>query len=239
MKRLQTVLSHAGVASRRGAVSLIEEGKVKVDGKVVKEKGFRVDPQVSHITVNGKPIGKEEKKYYFLLNKPKNVVSTSDDKHAKKKVLDYFKHINARLYSVGRLDKATTGLIIITNDGDLTHKLSHPSFEINKEYIAKLREEPNPEDIKRLENGVELYGKKTSPCRIKPVKSAGKKPVYRIKIHEGMKRQIREMFKLIDNKVMELRRVKYASLDMRGLAEGEFRELTETEIDKLKKLVSR
>jgi len=238
MKRLQTVLSHAGVASRRGAVLLIEEGKVKVDGKVIKEKGFRVDPQVSLVTVDGTSLRKEEKKYYFLLNKPKGVVSTSSDKHAKKTVLDFFGNVRARLYPVGRLDKNTTGLIIITNDGDLTHKLSHPSFEINKEYIATLEERPEEDDVKRLEKGVQLYGKRTSPCKIRPIKSSGKKNIYRIKIHEGMKRQIREMFNLIGAKVVELERIKYASLDMRGLAEGEFREITETELKKLKKLVA-
>lgn len=236
-KRLQSVLSHAGIASRRGVISVIEAGKVKVDGKVIKEKGFRVDPEISQITVDGTPLRKEEKKYYFLLNKPKGVVSTSSDKHAKRTILDYFKHVNVRLYSIGRLDKETTGLIIITNDGDLTHKLSHPSFEISKEYLATLKDEPLEEDLERLEKGIKLYDKVTSPCRIRPLKSSGKKNIYRIKIHEGMKRQIREMFKSIGAEVLELIRVKYASLDIRGLSEGEFRELSESEIKKLKNLV--
>ena len=132
-KRLQTVLAHAGVASRRHAAELIESGSVKVNGKTVTEKGYRVDPDVHEILVDGRPIRKEEKKVYFLFHKPRDVISTVSDTHGRKKVTDFFKHVKARLYPVGRLDKDTTGLLLITNDGQVTHKLAHPSFEIDKE----------------------------------------------------------------------------------------------------------
>ncbi|MGB2601181.1 MAG: pseudouridine synthase, partial [Candidatus Omnitrophota bacterium] len=154
-KRLQNVLAHAGIASRRRAAQLIENGKVKVDGKVVTEKGHRIDPEEHKILIDGRPLPKEEKKYYFLFNKPENVISTVSDTHDRKKVTDYFKKIKARLYPVGRLDKDTTGLLVVTNDGTLTHRLAHPSFEIEKEYRVTITGYLSQKDSKRLERGID------------------------------------------------------------------------------------
>ena len=135
-KRLQNILAHAGIASRREAAKIIESGKVKVDGKIVTEKGIKVDQNINKIEVNGTLLHGDEKKHYFLFYKPENVISTVKDTRGRKKIVDFFEDIDARLYPVGRLDRNTTGLIIITNDGELTNKLTHPKYEINKEYIV-------------------------------------------------------------------------------------------------------
>jgi 23S rRNA pseudouridine2605 synthase len=230
-KRLQTILSHAGAASRRGAASLIEEGSVKVDGQVVREKGLRVDPDKHEILVRGVPLKSEEKKLYFLLNKPANVISTVKDTHGRKNIMDIFTGIKARLYPVGRLDKDTTGVIIVTNDGDLAHKLSHPSFETDKEYLVRTRYPLEERDLKKISSGVEIDGKMTSPCKIKTIKDGS----YGVRLHEGRKRQIKKMFESVGNRVLELDRVRYAGLSAAGLARGEYRELTPSEIKGLKR----
>jgi 23S rRNA pseudouridine2605 synthase len=233
-KRLQTVLAHAGVASRRHAAQLIESGKVKVDGLAITEKGFKVDPVGHEILVNGRPIPAEEKKYYFLFYKPKGIISTVSDTHGRKKVTDFFKNISARLYPVGRLDKDTTGILILTNDGELTHRLAHPRFEIEKEYRVKVAPCITGDDIRKIEHGIALEGKLTSGCEIKVERKNQKEAICRIKLHEGRKRQVRRMFEAVGVKVMELKRTGYAGLTLKGLKEGEFRELTKKEVERLR-----
>lgn len=235
-KRLQTVLAYAGVASRRQSAKLIEEGYVRVDGQTVTEKGMRVDPGKQVVLVNGRPLPGEEKKHYFLFNKPGDVISTAKDTHGRKKVTDFFKSVKARLYPVGRLDKDTTGALIMTNDGSLAHKLAHPSFEVDKEYRVTVRESASAEDTRRIEKGVELDGRNTVPCSVELVKKGPKGAVYSIKLHEGRKRQIRRMFEAVGSAVVKLERVRYAGLTLKGLKQGEFRELTEREIKRLKEL---
>lgn len=234
-KRLQNILAHAGVASRRHAAELIEAGKVKVDGKIVRERGLRFDPDLHDISVSGKAIPKEETKYYFLFNKPAGIISTVKDTHDRRKVTDFFSDIDARLYPVGRLDKDTTGVLIVTNDGKITHGLTHPSFEVDKEYIVDVDESIKALDIRKLEKGIYLEDKMTSPCSIQRERTGGKAS-YIVRLHEGRKRQIRRMFEVIGRKVVSLKRVKYAGLTLKGLKEGEFRPLTEEEIKRLKKL---
>ena len=236
-KRLQTILAHAGVASRRNAASLIEEGKVKIDGEVVREKGFKLDPDQHEIKVNNKIVFREQK-YYFLLNKPRNVISTAIDTHGRRKVTDFFDHIDARLYPIGRLDKDTTGVILVTNDGDLTHKLSHPSFEVDKEYVAVIRPNVGKKEIKKLSKGIEIDGKKTSPCEIQLLSMDREKGEYKIKLHEGRKRQIRRMFEEVGTKIISLKRTEYAGLKAGKVKEGDYRSLTGKEIKKLKRLIS-
>lgn len=236
IKRLQNVLAHAGVASRRSAGAIIEEGRVKVDGNVVTEKGFKLDPARHSITVNGKPLPREEKKRYIIFNKPADVISTAKDTHSRKKVTDFFKEFNERLYPVGRLDKDTTGLLIMTNDGALAHRLSHPSFEVEKEYRVTVRGNVPFEDVKALESGAIMDGKKTAPCKIKPISRDDKISVYLVTIHEGKKRHIRRMFQEIGGRVVALKRQKYGPLALRGLPEGSFRELSESEVKKLRSL---
>lgn len=236
-KRLQTILSHAGVASRRHAGKIIEDGKVSVNGRVVTEKGFRVDPEKDAVTVSGDPIGKEEKKYYFLFNKPEGVISTAIDTHDRKKVVDFFKKVDARLYPVGRLDKNTTGLMIITNDGSFAQKLSHPSFEVEKEYSVTITGNLTQKSIRKIMSGIRVEGKVTSPCKVERLESSpGGDSSYKVILHEGRKRQIRKMFKAVGFNVGRLERTKYAGLTLKGLKRGEARPLTEKEVDKLKGL---
>ena len=199
----------------------------------MREKGFRVDPSEQKVSVGGKII-QEEKKYYFLLNKPVGVVSTVKDAHAKKKITDFFWDIDARLYPVGRLDKDTTGLIIITNDGTLTNLLAHPRYEIDKEYEVRAKPPVEDKDLKNLEKGLLLEDGKTAPCIIKKIRQTAEEGLYSINLHEGRNRQIRRMFGALGSKVIGLKRVKYAGLTLKGLPEGEYRELTEKEVEKLK-----
>jgi len=236
-ERLQTVLARAGVASRRYAAELIKIGKVKVDGSVVKEKGLRVNPKEHEILIDGHPLPERDKIFHFLFNKPKDVISTAKDTHGRKKVLDFFNKIDARLYPVGRLDKDTTGLLIVTNDGELARRLMHPSFEIEKEYMAVVKPCISREDIHKLQTGIMLDGKKTSPCSIKLANKENEATVYMIKLHEGRKRQIKRMFEAQGARIMRLERTKYAGLTLKRLKQGEFRELDKKEIKHLKKIV--
>ena len=231
---MQTVLSHAGKASRRRAVVLIESGRVKIDGKIVKEKGYRLDPDKHEIRVDDELLVSEEKKYYFLLNKPEGYICTASDTHGRRKITDIFTRIPARLYPVGRLDKDTTGVIIVTNDGGITHRLSHPRFEIDKEYVVTVKGSVSSRAVDRLKRGIRIDGKNTSPCEIETVRKNDSSTVLRLIIHEGRKRQIRRMFKEAGYLVSALDRTKYAGLTSEKLRQGEFRELTDREIKKLK-----
>jgi len=237
-KRLQTILAHAGTASRRHAAQLIEEGRVLVDGQKVTERGYRIDPAKHEILVDGKLLSKEEEKKYFIFNKPVDVISTVKDTHDRKKITDFFKEIDARLYPVGRLDKDTTGFIIVTNDGELANKLAHPRYEIEKVYIAFVKAAVAGGTLKKLENGVFLDGTITAQCRIKFIEKNGTGALYKVKLHEGKKRQIRRMFEIAGTKVMELKRVRYAGLSLGELKEGEYRALTKREIVHLKNILS-
>jgi len=235
-KRLQTILAHSGVASRRHSASLIEEGKVKIDGRVVLEKGFRVDPEEHEISVQGKLLAREEKKFYFLFNKPKDTISTVSDSHGRVTVTDYFKNIKARLYPVGRLDKDTTGVLIITNDGDMAHRLAHPSFEVEKEYRVTVKDPVDKDTLEKMKEGIRIDGKKTTPCEITRDRKSRDRVVYKMRIHEGRKRQIRRMFADVGSKGIDLKRNKYAGITLGRLTEGEYRELTKEEVIRLKKL---
>jgi 23S rRNA pseudouridine2605 synthase len=236
-KRLQNILALAGVASRRASGTLIEEGLVKVDGKIVREKGVRINPAEHRITVRGKDLSSEEKKYYFLFNKPAGVISTVTDTHGRKKITDFFRDIKARLYPVGRLDKDTTGAMIVTNDGELAYRLSHPSFGVEKEYIAVLSVKLGDEAVDRMSSGIRIEGKKTRPCEVSEVEDLSGRNVYRVKLHEGKKRHVRVMFASEGAEVLELDRVHYAGLSVENMGRGDRRELTSRELKILKENV--
>jgi 23S rRNA pseudouridine2605 synthase len=236
-KRLQNILALSGVASRRASGTLIEKGVVKVDGKVVREKGSRFDPDKHTITVSGEEIKAKEKKFYFLFNKPAGVISTVIDTHDRKKVTDFFSDVNARLYPVGRLDKDTTGVMLLTNDGELAHRLSHPSFGVEKEYLAVSSLKLDARSLRAISSGVDIDGKKTAPCSVSEIADPRGRNIYRIRIHEGKKRQIRVMFVSVGAEITELDRTLYAGLSAEGLKRGERRELTEREIKNLRSLV--
>lgn len=233
MERLQKVIAHAGVASRRKAEELITEGKVKVNGKLVKELGVKVGPN-DRVEVNGIPLERQAP-VYFLFYKPRGVISSVSDERGRKTVTDYFPHAEARIYPVGRLDYDTSGLLLLTNDGEFANLLMHPKHKIEKVYIAKVKGIPFREKIKQLEKGIRLEDGMTAPARVKVVSVDKRKQttIVELTIHEGRNRQVRRMFEAIGHPVMKLRRERYAFLDLKGLNAGESRELTTHEVKQL------
>ncbi len=232
LKRLQVVIAEAGVASRRAAERLIESGKVRVNGKVVCVQGMKVNPQTDQIEVEGKllklPTGSKK---YYLFHKPLGVVATLKDRHAKKTVADFFKDVPTRLFPVGRLDQNSTGLLLMTNDGELTLRLTHPRFGIQKVYKVLTREDLPAEKLNQFKHGLDIQGKKTAPAGIERIfkKSSGETE-FKVTLHEGKKRQIREMMKALGVHVIALHRKSYGSLTLGKLKPGEKRELTPEEI---------
>ena len=237
MERLQKVIAQAGIASRRKAEELIKEGKVKVNGEVKKELGTKVS-ESDKVEVNNKPIEKETKEYY-LLNKPRGVITTTNDEHGRKTVTDLIE-TSARIYPVGRLDYDTTGSILLTNDGEFVNILMHPSNKIDKVYLAKLEGIIKGEQINALKNGVMLDDVlvKASRVKLKKVNQENSTSMVEITIHEGKNHQVKKMFEAIGLKVLKLKREKYANLDLTGLKVGDYRPLLIKEVKKLYSLVN-
>ena len=234
--RLQVALAKSGIASRRKAQEFIESKRIKVNGRFVTEKGFRVNMEKDRVTFDGKPLVFENKSYY-ILNKPSGVLSTALDERGRKTVLDYLKKKKTRLYPVGRLDKDTTGLLILTNDGELTYRLTHPKFGIDRVYEVKVEGTVKKEDALRLKDGILIDGKL---ARIEKVIFKKKSPdfsIFLLVLHEGRKRQIRRMFEAIGHGVQKLKRIAYGPLNLGDLKEGSTRILSDNEIKKLKKAV--
>ncbi len=236
MERLQKVIAHAGIASRRKAEELILQGKVTVNGEVVKQLGTKVGPN-DVVEVNGIKVEKEEP-VYFLFYKPKGVVTTVKDDKKRKTVLDFFPEVTERIYPVGRLDYDTSGILLMTNDGEFANLLTHPKYEIEKEYVAKVNGIPTKEQLKQLEKGIRLEDGMTAPAKVK-LKSVDRKKktaIVEIVIHEGRNRQVRRMFEAIGCPVLKLKRERYAFLTLQGLNAGEWRVLTPHEVKLLKQL---
>ena len=232
MERLQKVIAEAGYASRRKAEELIKAGKVYVNGEKVTEMGFKVNGN-DIIDINAKPLKKEEKEYY-LLNKPRGVVTTTSDDKDRKVVTDLIE-TTKRIYPIGRLDYDTTGALILTNDGELTNLLNHPSSEIQKVYVAKIEGIVEPYKVKKLSDGVIVDGKKTSKAKVR-IKKLDKKndaSYIELTIHEGRNHQVKKMFEAIGYNVIKLKREKYAFLDVNSLKSGEYRKLNTKEVKSL------
>ncbi len=223
---LLKVLTGVGIASRRRLSAAIKEGRVEVNGEIVEGFSHPIDPAKDKVCIDGKTIHLEAQPFVYLaLNKPKGVFSTLKDEMGRQTVIDILpkKYRKLRLYPVGRLDKDTTGLILLTNDGDLAHKLTHPSFEHEKEYLVKVRGLLKKGDIQRLEQGIKLEDGKTAPARVKRL--AEGEYNYSITIHEGKKRQIRRMFESLGHYILELKRVRMGKLKLGDLKEGGVREV--------------
>ncbi|MBP2649832.1 MAG: rluB [Firmicutes bacterium] len=236
-ERLQKIISRAGIASRRHAEDLIVGGRVKVNGKVVTELGCKVDARRDRVEVDGNLLAKE-KNVYILLYKPKGIVSTAQDPEGRRTVTDLVSDIPERLYPVGRLDYNTEGLLLLTNDGDLTHALTHPSNKVFKTYVAEVAGIPTEEKLDKLRLGIKLEDGVTAPARVKIMDVNREKNVAKIEIiiHEGRNRQIRRMFEAIGNPVNKLKRVQLAFLTLEGLRRGRYRRLANEEVESLKKL---
>lgn len=229
MERLQKIIANSGYCSRRKAEELIQKGKVTVNGITIKDLGTKATTSDT-IIVEGKKIETEIKEY-ILLYKPRGVVTTTKDEKGRKTVIDLIDTEN-RLYPVGRLDYDTSGLLLLTNDGELTNLLIHPKNEIQKQYIAKIDEAVNPQTIKKLLTGVIIDGKKTraDKVKIKTLDKRKNKTIIEIIIHEGKYHQVKRMFEAIGYTVESLKREKFAFLDLKGLKSGEYRHLTTKEV---------
>ena len=237
LERLQKVLAQAGIASRRQAEVLIQEGKVQVNGKVVTELGTKVDPNEDHIVVKGKAIQKEGKRT-FLFYKPLYVISSMADPQGRKIVPDFFRKIPERVYPVGRLDFDTEGLLLVTNDGDIANHLLHPRFEVEKQYIATVHGIPEERSLEQLRQGVYLEDGRTAPAEVRLMHKGQEEAKIKMTIHEGRNRQVRRMCKEIGHPVKHLIRTRLANLTLKGLKRGEYRELTQAEVKQLKKLLT-
>ncbi|MDR5001184.1 MULTISPECIES: pseudouridine synthase [Brevibacillus] len=235
MERLQKVLAHAGVASRRHCEELIAQGHVQVNGKVVHEQGIKVDPATDKITVKGREIVLEQHVYY-LLYKPTGVITSASDPQGRKVVTELLAGVKERVYPVGRLDYDTSGLLLLTNDGDLANKLAHPSYEIDKVYRAWVKGVPSQDKLKKLATGILLEDGMTSPGASKLLKTeqGNAKALIELTIHEGRNRQVRRMCAAIGHPVLTLERVRLGFLTLEGLRAGQFRALSKQEVDKLK-----
>ncbi|MGG0187380.1 23S rRNA pseudouridine(2605) synthase RluB [Bacillus rhizoplanae] len=238
MERLQKVIAQAGIASRRKAEELIQQGKVKVNGKVVTELGTKVSAQ-DKVEVNNIPLEKETPAY-FLLYKPTGVISSVTDDKGRKVVTDFFPEIPQRLFPIGRLDYDTSGLILMTNDGDFANILMHPKYKVEKTYVAKIKGQLTGEKIRMLEKGVMLEEGKTAPAHVKILSWDKRKEVaiVQLTIHEGRNRQVRRMFEAVGCKVMKLKRERYAFLELGNLRPGDARELSPHEVKQLRALAS-
>ena len=232
MERLQKFIANSGYASRRKAEELISAGKVKVDGKVVTEQGVKVSGSET-IEIDGTILSKEDKVYY-LLNKPRGIISSSKDEVGRKTVVDLIGE-DKRIYPVGRLDYDTTGIIILTNDGEISNLLMHPKNEIEKVYVAKINGILTPKELMLLKNGVVIDGKKTSKAKVKTKKinKEDNTSIVELTIHEGRNHIVKNMFKEVGKEVLKLKRERIAFLDLTGLKSGEYRKLSIKEVKEL------
>ena len=233
MERLQKIIAMKGYCSRRKAEELIEKGKVRVNGEVVKTMGYKANIN-DFIEVEGNPLDDVEEKEYYLLNKPRGVVTTSSDEKGRKTVVDLI-NTKKRIFPVGRLDYDTTGLIILTNDGELTNYLIHPKNQIEKVYVAKIKGIITKEHLRKLCNGVFIDGYKTSKSKAKILKIDKKKnsSVVELIIHEGKNHQVKKMFEAIGFEVLKLKRESIAFLTLDGVKPGEYRKLCVKEVKNL------
>ena len=233
--RLQKYLASCGVASRRTAEKLIAEGHVTVDGQKITEMGVQVeDGQV--ICVDGKRVQPEAEKHYIMYHKPAGEVTTVSDPEGRATVLDRFRDYPVRLYPVGRLDYDSEGLLLLTNDGDLTERMLHPSMEVDKTYLARVSNQVTPEEARQLERGVMVDGRKTARAKVHILSVQNLFTDMIITIHEGRNRQVRKMVEQVGHQVVMLRRIRFGPLKLGELPRGMWRPLTQEELDALKKL---
>lgn len=234
--RLQRYIAKCGVTSRRKAETLILEGRVKVDGKIVTELGSKISSENTKVQVDNNYIKMEKDNIYILLNKPVGYVTTLKDDRDRKTVIDLIKNIDERIYPVGRLDKNTSGLLILTNDGNLTHRLTHPSYEVKKTYRATVEGVPNKKKLEKFSKGLEIEDYTTSEAEIKIIEENQEDSILEITIHEGRNRQVRKMCAAIGHPVKKLERISLGDLTIGDLEESQWRHLNQKEIKYLKEV---
>ena len=227
--RLQKYLAQCNVASRRAAEQFITDGRVRVNGKVVTELGTKVC-EGDFVEVDGSPVYAEKKKYYIMLNKPEGFVTTASDENGRSTVLDLIDDIDARLYPVGRLDINTEGLLLLSNDGDFTLKVTHPRHKLDKTYRVIVSGIPNHFEIEKLERGVYIDGKRTAPAKAKLLSADKQNGLIELTIHEGRNRQVRKMMEAIGYKVLYLQRVAIGNIVLGNLPLGKWRHLNPNDV---------
>jgi 23S rRNA pseudouridine2605 synthase len=235
-ERVQKVLAAAGLGSRRECELLIEQGRVMVDGRVVTRLGTRVDPERQNIRVDGEAV-QSERRVYYLLNKPKGFLSTNFDPSGRPRAVDILKGVPQRLFSVGRLDRESDGLLLLTNDGELTNRLTHPRYGVPKTYVVQVAGRPTSEDLAKMRKGVYLSEGKVAVDSVRSKGSRGRSMLLEIVLSEGRNREIRRMLAKLGHKVMRLTRTAIGPVTDRGLQPGEFRKLRPDELQLLRQVV--
>ncbi|MBE7009908.1 MAG: rRNA pseudouridine synthase [Ruminococcaceae bacterium] len=228
--RLQKFLALCGITSRRAAEEIISSGRVTVNDAVVSTLGIKIDPEQDAVTVDGKPVFLQTQHVYIMLNKPRGYITTVHDEQGRPTVMDLLPAELGRIYPIGRLDYDTEGLLLLTNDGDFTQRLTHPSHEVSKTYLAKVRGVPDDRALKQLRTGVLVDGRKTHPAQVLVKHKNETSTVLAITIHEGRNRQVRKMCNAIGHPVVFLRRIAEGSLRLGDLPVGSFRHLTADEV---------
>lgn len=238
MERLQKVLAHAGIASRRKCEEYITSGRVEVNDEQVTEMGFKVDPEVDIIKVDGRRINVENK-VYLMMNKPKGVITSVKDPQGRKVVTDFLKGISQRVYPIGRLDYDSEGLLLLTNDGEFANLMTHPKHQVKKTYLASVKGVPHGSLLDKLRQGIQLDDGMTAPAEVEyhDVNPEKNESVISITIHEGRNRQVRRMFEAINYPVTKLKRIRYGPLFLEGLPRGKVQTLTPQQVKELREYV--
>lgn len=235
--RLNRFLAQAGVASRRAADQLIAAGRVAVNGETVTKLGIDVDPERDTVAFDGRPLERPASFTYIVLNKPPDCVVTMADPQGRRTAAQLVSGVGVRVVPVGRLDADTEGLLLLTDDGDLAHRVAHPSFELDKVYEVEAWGVLTDDERRRLETGIELDGRLTTPAAVRPVSTGDNTTIVEITLHEGRKRQVRRMFEEVGHRVARLRRVRLGPLELGGLPPGQWRRLTDEELRALRAAV--
>lgn len=235
-ERLQKILARAGIASRRKAEELIAAGRVSVNGETVTELGSKADLTVDRVKVDGRVLSAPKHHLYIALNKPKNCVTTVRDPQGRQTVMSFFKGLRERIYPVGRLDYASEGLLLLTNDGDFANRLTAPASHVTKTYLVKVNGALTSEQEEQFRRGIPMHGRRTAPAGLKLIRK-GENPWYEVRLIEGRQNQIRIMFKHFGRLVEKLKRVKIGFLDLGDLKPGAYRTLTNTEVARFRKLL--
>ncbi|MBN2244829.1 MAG: rRNA pseudouridine synthase [Candidatus Aminicenantes bacterium] len=232
--RLNKYLSKCGAASRREADRMILSGRVRVNGRVVSTLGAKIDEEKDIVELDGQKIVKKKSLIYLVLNKPPGYVVTRKDPTGRPTVMDLIPVSMRHLYSVGRLDYDSRGLLLLTNDGELAHRLMHPRYEIWKSYLVKVKGMPDADSIKILEKGIFLEGKKTAPAHVTRIKSSPERSLMKIELREGRKHEVKKMWAAVGHPVLDLKRIELGGIKLDRLKPGKWRDLTKKEVDLLK-----
>lgn len=233
--RLQKYLSMAGVTSRRAGEQMIRDGRVKVNGVTVTEMGTQVDPEKDRVEVDNRPVRMVQANTYLLLYKPEGYLTTMKDPFGRPTIRELVADAGTRVFPVGRLDMDTSGLLVLTDDGELANRLTHPSFGVEKEYLARIHGLPSMETLNQLARGVKLEDGMTAPAQVRLVKGGRPTSVVSLTIKEGRNRQVRRMMTVVGHKVVSLKRVRFGPLTLTGMKAGEWRKLTAAELSQLKR----